>query len=417
MTMDDTHPSIIYKPADSWHAQSTICTACEDPPGLRPGAYLSTYHEGIHALPAPHIWLADVGIRGRKAESNSGIVPRSPGLVDTNVTAEFHFTGTAVYLYGIQATPSYIAGETQPMNMNISFTLDDYHHASFVMGHGSKSTNAHDINVFSCTELSEKPHILRVSVEPGSAFLFDYMVYTRTAAKPANGTISDMSMTSMAPDIPTPSEATSTTKRHNIATFAGAIGGSVGVLAVVSLALAFSIIRRRRGYERRERGSLHTEASEDSPRMIGPAPFVPRFFPGTQLPADPPPYHESLAIASSLSMPGSASDLSIISSSESGMSGHSDMLLHNSNHVAVSPVSTGMSSTSPYGMPRRQGRSYADIPPTSPPPPLDDLLVPPPPFGFVVALRPPGDLMGVETAVSPSAAEDPRPPTTPTSPP
>ncbi|EIW56763.1 uncharacterized protein TRAVEDRAFT_73191 [Trametes versicolor FP-101664 SS1] len=91
-------------------------------------------------------------------------------------------------------------------------------------------------------------------------------------------------------------------KSNNVATFAGAVGGSVGLLAVLALSLAISIYRRRVRAARRDRHfrqtqnvdfdaeSFHTEASEDSPPMAGPAPFVPRYFPGTVVPAPPPPY-------------------------------------------------------------------------------------------------------------------------------
>ncbi|KAI0776692.1 hypothetical protein BD413DRAFT_602221 [Trametes elegans] len=94
-------------------------------------------------------------------------------------------------------------------------------------------------------------------------------------------------------------------KSNNIATFAGAVGGSVGLLGVLALSLAISIYRRRVRAARRDRHfretqsrsnpdfdgeSFHTEASEDRPVMQGPAPFVPRYFPGTVVPAPPPPY-------------------------------------------------------------------------------------------------------------------------------
>lgn len=64
-----------------------------------------------------------------------------------------------------------------------------------------------------------------------------------------------------------------------MASFAGAIGGTVGVLALISLWVCVSIIRRRRRTAMREREA-------NGPPMIGPQPFVPRYFPGTV----PPPY-------------------------------------------------------------------------------------------------------------------------------
>ncbi|KAI0668953.1 hypothetical protein C8Q78DRAFT_1043895 [Trametes maxima] len=101
------------------------------------------------------------------------------------------------------------------------------------------------------------------------------------------------------------SSPTGGSKSHNVATFAGAVGGSVGLLGVLALSLAISIYRRRVKAARRDRHfrqtqnrsnpdfdgeSFHTDGSEDSPPMQGPAPFVPRYFPGTVVPAPPPPY-------------------------------------------------------------------------------------------------------------------------------
>ena len=111
-------------------------------------------------------------------------------------------------------------------------------------------------------------------------------------------------------------------KAHNIATFAGAVGGSVGLLAVLALSLAISIYRRRLRARRRDRRyrrsqnrsnpdfdgeSFHTDGDDDGPPMQGPAPFVPRYFPGTVVPAAPPPYSPpadaTTALLSSMSPP------------------------------------------------------------------------------------------------------------------
>lgn len=125
------------------------------------------------------------------------------------------------------------------------------------------------------------------------------------------------------------------------------------------MGLAFSIIRRRRRSARRERlerdrDSLHTNGSEDTPHMIGPQPFVPRFFPGTILPVDPPPYVDSVSSAHSSS---AAHD-------------HDDQLQGPYTPRIMHPRDT----------------SYADIPPSTPPPPDDNImLAPPPPFGVAIA--------------------------------
>ncbi|KAI0370970.1 hypothetical protein BV20DRAFT_228999 [Pilatotrama ljubarskyi] len=150
-------------------------------------------------------------------------------------------------------------------------------------------------------------------------------------------------------------------KSNNIATFAGAVGGSVGLLAVLALSLAISIYRRRVRAARRDRHlrqarnvdfdgeSFHTDASEDSPPMHGPAPFIPRYFPGTVVPAPPPPYS-----------PPSEQTAALL--------------------AAASPVSSPL-----WAPPRIPGpgedASYADRPPPTPPPlpedGLDDYFAPP----------------------------------------
>lgn len=139
-------------------------------------------------------------------------------------------------------------------------------------------------------------------------------------------------------------------KKHNIATFGAAVGGSVGVLALFSLGLALSIIRRRylaAKREQRDHESLHTNASDDSPQMLGPAPFVPRYFPDTVIPSEPPTYMAALATNN-----------------------------NNSTLLATLPPEAFGSTQ----------RSYADIPPSVPPPPLDDIMIqPPPPFPVAVS--------------------------------
>lgn len=163
-----------------------------------------------------------------------------------------------------------------------------------------------------------------------------------------------------------------TTKKHNIATFAGAVGRSVGVLGLFSLGLALSIIRRRHlaaKREARDHESLHTNASDDSPHMAGPAPFVPRYFPDTVIPQDPPTYMAALA------------------------TNH-----NNSTLLAVLPAAAFGSTQ----------RSYADIPPNMPPPPLEDIMIPPPPFDLDPPPPPPALPAGAddvdEGALPPSVA-------------
>lgn len=128
----------------------------------------------------------------------------------------------------------------------------------------------------------------------------------------------------------------SATRKHNIATFAGAVGGSAGFLSLLALGLCISIRHRRRRAVHRERRHQGTFAENftshdhgaDEARLVddddetedeshvrrsiqdggvvavaslvmhppmmaqveaGPAPFIPRYFPGS-VPTSPPPY-------------------------------------------------------------------------------------------------------------------------------
>lgn len=147
------------------------------------------------------------------------------------------------------------------------------------------------------------------------------------------------------------------------------------MLAIISLGVAVSIIRRRRAAARRDRlADTESTASDDSPHMSGPTPFVPRFFPGTIIPTDPPPYLDSLA---------SSSTHHLVSA-----------------RAPIGPLVPLLSA------PRRN--SYANVPPASPPPPLDDmLLVPPPPFPVAITAPSPiglSDPLTLSGAPSPPAA-------------
>lgn len=120
------------------------------------------------------------------------------------------------------------------------------------------------------------------------------------------------------------------------------MGGVVGALALFSLGLALSIIRRRRLAAARDKQDNESRPNgpDDSPHMSGPAPFVPRFFPDTVIPTEPPTYMVALAT--------NANNSTLLSSLTS----------------------------SPYAP---TTRSYADIPPSTPPPLEDAPLMPPPP--------------------------------------
>jgi len=375
ITVQDTDPSIVYQPPGSWHASSDLlsCNMCLNPGGA------SSFHEAIH----PAVTVSAYGIppsarsnamypdddrverrndvkRERSGKNRKrrtlerrfvhGIRgdPNTAEPQDPGITISFTFNGSAIYLFGIQplGVPD-VNGP--PTSTNLSFSLDKQPAGSFKYV-GSPDTSAFraDTPVLSLSGLEERQHRLVVTVGQGSTFLFDYLVYTSMAdAKGSSTSTPPASPTQLANSTPSATQNQSV-KKHNVATFAGAVGGSVGVLALFAICIALSIIRRRRLAARRDRfdrDSLHTEASDDSPNMSGPTPFVPRYFPGTVIPPDPPTYMAALA----------------------------------ANHHE---------STLLGGYPAAH-RSYADIPPTSPPPPLDDAVMIPPPPSFPEAISTP----------------------------
>ncbi|KAF8809964.1 hypothetical protein BYT27DRAFT_7187290 [Phlegmacium glaucopus] len=274
------------------------------------------------------------GGRG-KNDLRRQLVPRldidDPGFVDTPITVSFNFTGSAIYIFCIQP-PVGAAVNGTPTNMNLSFTLDNQPSGTF-FSPGNPGSTGFLLNqsVLSLSGLSDEPHQLVVNVGDDSVFLFDRFIYT------------DNSTTSP----PTADNSKVTKKHNNIGTFGGAVGGSVGVLSLFSLGIAISIIRRRMLAARRDRLDNEAQATGDAPLMSGPVPFVPRYFPDTIIPPDPPTYDDALSSTNHNNTPALAS----LSSSE---------------------------------YPSRQ-RSYADIPPASPPPILED-IPPPPPFPLALSV-------------------------------
>ncbi|KIP05697.1 hypothetical protein PHLGIDRAFT_128722 [Phlebiopsis gigantea 11061_1 CR5-6] len=364
------------------------------------------------------------------AVSNPFFVPSldsdDPGFVDKSVTVQFNFTGSAIYLFAI--VPEYAApANTTPTYMNLTFTFDSQPAGTFRnLGKPSTpiSTFTPSVVVFQRTGLPTSPHSLTVSVGPDSVFLLDYIVYTAESdfeqvvnntssalPTPANSTIpAGAAQSSPSPSVSgtTTTHVDSSHSSHNVATFAGAIGGSVGLLTVLAVSLAFSIYRRRLRARRRDRAyreargassisSFHTDASEDGPPMQGPEPFVPRYFPGTVITAAPPPY----------SRPASPSN--------------------DQTSALLGPPETPMASMSWSS--RRTGGvisdsdSYADRPPPTPPNngsvvgfDEDGYYIAPPPFPVAIAAPVPAILAGLSGVASPSPAPTISRPTTPVTP-
>ncbi|TFK32954.1 hypothetical protein BDQ12DRAFT_472053 [Crucibulum laeve] len=253
----------------------------------------------------------------------------------------------------------------------------------------------------------------------------------------------------------TNNSTSSSVKKHNIATFAGAVGGSVGVLSIFALCLAISIIRRRRrslkrdrlaqpnfafvdtrhdasgGYSARARRgllsfgrsrepranvedddneSLHTDASEDAPpTMSGPAPFVPRFFPGTHVPADPPSYDSPAHAVPLASQPFSyhspSGGLRVGGRADPVLSGVAEAYLAEDQ----SDDGLGEEEAGGHGMRGAGTRAltYADIPPNTPPPVMDEgVIIPavaPPPFPVAIATPAPEQFASI-SGVAPASS-------------
>lgn len=301
ITVDDTDPSIMYIPQTAWRDSSTACPSSSCLVVDTNGAHNKTYHTGTHVLtdqddlPSPSSTAgAPAGTAPpdveqgdkQKGKGSSGsrlskrLDPDDPGFVDTPVTAQFKFNGTAIYLFGIQPhgpPPSPLA----PTNMNLSFTLDNnplppYLHSGVADGTTGFTTN---FNVLAIEDLPLAPHVLLVNLGINSTFLFDYMIYTTQVNGTSTTSGIGLSQTAAA------ETETAGSKKHNVATFAGAVAGSLGVVTVFAIGLCFSIYWRRRKSALRERRDRETQQG-DGRTMVGPQPFIPRYFPGTV----PPPY-------------------------------------------------------------------------------------------------------------------------------
>ncbi|KAJ3825763.1 hypothetical protein EV361DRAFT_892932 [Lentinula raphanica] len=395
ITVDDSDPSILYQPQTSWVTNSDPeqCTTCLYPESSL--AFNHTYHIGFNDVtpdsddfahtPTDDDTANDGHRSGKdsdtseKGDEDHDDEPKSrermrrldsddPGFVDSPVTAQFNFSGTAVYLFCVEPlAPS--TSSTPPTTMNLTFLLDGVSSGSFVhTGSSSASGFAPNIPVLSLKDLDDNSHVLIVNILPGSVFVLDYLVYTVAeqglSPSPTSSTMS-----------PSASTNAKNTDHRNIGTFAGAVGGSVGVLGTLAFCLFLSIWTRRRRSAKRERLEQARErelaASRNIPPIIGPAPFIPRYFPRIN-PAAPPPYV-----------------------------GPSHNVQDTSFFHTTSPPSPVTESNLPplYVAPATSSNplTYADIPPSTPPPPLSGQIAsieahwialppsPPPPFGETIA--------------------------------
>ncbi|KAF5338779.1 hypothetical protein D9758_012091 [Tetrapyrgos nigripes] len=352
--------------------------------------------------------------QGKAGRSLALLDADDPGFIDSVITAQFKFAGTAVYLYAIEP----LFQSTSPLSptaMNLTFTLDNAPMGRFFHNESSPggSSFASNVLVFSQTNLNDKPHVLLVTLQPEATFIFDYMAYTSTDPVSASTTAD--------PSSPTESSASSNKSKHSIATFAGAIAGSAGALGLLALCIFISLCLRRRIAARRERRQQRSDpentdsTSSSSPTgMIGPRPFVPRYFPGTVLPpsyedqrtpyvySDPEDIDAHSAAASEESNPSTATVVSTtplmthsgipiltipsappptyVPSARTSLARSSTMSVSTST---ISSPSFSNTSSTDGGRATSNGTSsrivpitYADIPPSIAPPPEGQLDIP-----------------------------------------
>ncbi|KAF9446259.1 hypothetical protein P691DRAFT_804422 [Macrolepiota fuliginosa MF-IS2] len=403
-------------------------------------------------------------------------------------TVRFTFIGSAVYLFGTAIHPSAIDVTS---TLGVAFAIDGELLQSLTAAgedsHRSWSCSTNE-PIFSHGGLSDDRHELVVTIPPSITFLLDYIIYTRpthddfasahkllptpTLSPPGSG--SQVTLKPRAEDAS--STATPPKKKHSIATFAAAVGTVVGILAIISFAVAFSIIRRRRLAKLRDlaessstdangntrphirarrisssssssssssnssssSSALHTDASEDTPnpnlnvivdpvtgistggviQMEGPAPFVPRFFPGTTvlqsqqqqsqqrggqnrnrdasiptlLPPPPPPPLPLLfeSARSSIEQDPPPYESSITSSPISHATATTTTNIGSSPLISPRPLGISHLDVIP-GDGRNSGNedsdlSYADVPPPTPPPP-PMISRPPSPSSVPIPLR------------------------------
>ncbi|PIL26135.1 hypothetical protein GSI_11890 [Ganoderma sinense ZZ0214-1] len=120
------------------------------------------------------------------ASSNPFFTPNfdsdDAGFVDTPVSAQLSFTGSAVYVYALIPLGAAPANST-PTFMNLTFLLDS-HPAGIYQHSGTASASGFlpSQPIFVQTGLPETPHNLTVQIGPDSVLLLDYILFTKTAS-------------------------------------------------------------------------------------------------------------------------------------------------------------------------------------------------------------------------------------------
>ncbi|KIJ64343.1 hypothetical protein HYDPIDRAFT_112340 [Hydnomerulius pinastri MD-312] len=281
-TVDDTSQLFVYHPSQSWRACSTLGQSSDSPAA----AHLQrTWHQPVRApssdLPNTGASEFPCGRPDPARMSGSAIEDHVP-----SVTANFSFVGSAIYLYSIIPLGQHV---------DVSTKLDGTLTAIFTHdGNVTVFDQLFGIHIFSISGLPDNEHTLSITVNPGSTIMLDYAVYTHDDETAGDRTTHSRYIV---PRSLFTRDTSQGNNRKDALTFGLAIGFSVGVLALLGAGVAISLFRRRKIAERRDRleREQHTAiyANTNGPEIVmqGPAPFIPRYFPGTIAPhPDPPPY-------------------------------------------------------------------------------------------------------------------------------
>lgn len=412
ITVDSTDSSVFYLPQEVWHTSGRPCpvgvtgratvfdlssswlrrndrtsrssksspgrASCVSAASDRLGRAVDD-HGGKGALSSE----SKFGFLKREAAANGEAVEHK-GMDRTDEAMEpsirFDFTGTAIYVYGSLVSVRHLEATQTP-----SFSVDG------IAGTEALRSAESPTMLFAQRGLANGPHSLKVTLIDNTGFSLDYLKYTSSPSNPnflharqePSASVTDPSVSSVTASAPSSSSPPQPNKKRNITTFAAAVGGSVGVLALLSLGLAISIIRRRRVAAKRER--LEREDPEyllRQQQQLGMAQtgsndvvFIPRYFPGTEIPPQPsalppgdspPPYTPPVA-------PPNVANHHDLATRGTGRAAANTVAQNPAFTYALPPFHPPMRSPYLHHPPPRPSDSpeltYADIPPDSPPPP------------------------------------------------
>ncbi|KZS95355.1 hypothetical protein SISNIDRAFT_464404 [Sistotremastrum niveocremeum HHB9708] len=318
------------------------------------------------STPPPQQSSASTSSSAPQTVATTGPDLDDPNFVPNIVTMTIKFTGNAAQFFALVPTfqiPGMISIS------NVSFLVDgNPAGVPFLHVPGTEGSGYSSRSIFNIGSLPDGPHTLTAIVQPGSVLIFDYLNYTALASDPPETFPVTTTVTAAAEALTgSPSSAATSAgvrianAKHNVATFAGAIGGTVGVLAALALGICLSIWRRRRNSQRRQRRELEEARLANGPLMSGPAPFVPRYFPGSMA-VEPPPYP-----AEDISPTPTLTNMSSISSSLPASVSMPPVSI--ASLIQSTPQTSSASSST-----RRMSLASLGPPPGEPPTPLEEEL-------------------------------------------